>query len=147
MDAKRGLYEGVIVPTVLYGAEAWSLNAAERKKLDVFEMKCLRSMAGVSRLDRIRNEVVRERTGVVRELSRRADGRILGWFGHVERMEEGRMVKKIYRAEVSGRRARGRPRLGWMDGVKRALYARGLTVEEGVVKAENRGEWKGVVRG
>ena len=32
-------------------------------------MKCLRSMTGVSRLDRVRNEVVRARTGVRRELA------------------------------------------------------------------------------
>ena len=32
-------------------------------------------------------------------------------------------------AEISGLRVRGRPRLGWMDGVKVALGNRGLTVE------------------
>ena len=32
-------------------------------------------------------------------------------------------------AEVSGRWVRGRPRLGWMDGVKVALGNRGMTVE------------------
>ena len=32
-------------------------------------------------------------------------------------------------AEVSGGRVRGRPRLGWMDGVKVALGNRGMTVE------------------
>ena len=32
-------------------------------------------------------------------------------------------------AEVGGRRVRGRPRLGWMDGVKVALGNRGMTVE------------------
>ena len=40
-----------------------------------FEMKCLRSMTGVSRLDRVRNEVVRARTGVRRELAARVDNR------------------------------------------------------------------------
>ena len=30
----------------------------------MFEMKCLKSMTGVSRFDRVRNEVVRARTGV-----------------------------------------------------------------------------------
>ena len=34
-------------------------------------------------------------------------------------------------AEVSSRRTRGRPRLGWIDGVKIALDARGMTVAEG----------------
>ena len=37
----------------------------------MFEMKCLTSMTGVSRLDRVRNEVVRVRTCVRRELAAR----------------------------------------------------------------------------
>ena len=35
----------------------------------------------------------------------------------------------VLMAEVSGGRVRGRPRLGWMDGVKVALGNRGMTVE------------------
>ena len=45
-------------------AQSWSMKVNERQKLKVFEMKCLRSMTGVPRLDRVRNEVVRARTGV-----------------------------------------------------------------------------------
>ena len=48
-------------------------KVTERQKLMCFEMKCLRSMTGVSRLDRVRNEVVRARTGVRRELAARVD--------------------------------------------------------------------------
>ncbi len=48
MSAKRSLYEGVVVPTVLYGAETWNVGAAERKRLNVTEMRCLRSMCGVT---------------------------------------------------------------------------------------------------
>ena len=35
----------------------------------------------------------------------------------------------VFMAEVSGVRVRGRPRLGWMEGVKMALSSRGMTVE------------------
>ena len=59
----------------------------QRDKLNVFEMKCLRNMTGASRLDRVRNEVVRVRTGVRRELAARVDMDALRWFGHVERMD------------------------------------------------------------
>ena len=48
IKAKQGLYEGVIVPTVLYGAEAWSMRSAERRKVNVLERKCLRSLVVVS---------------------------------------------------------------------------------------------------
>ena len=39
------------------------------------------------------------------------------------------MARRVLMAEVSGGRIRGRPRLGWMDGVKVALGNRGMTVE------------------
>ena len=38
-----------------------------------------------------------------------------------EKNEEYRMARRMLMAEVSGLRIRGRPRLGWMDGVKVAL--------------------------
>ena len=44
IKAKKCLYEGVIVPTALYGAEGWGMRCAERRKVNVLEMKCLRSL-------------------------------------------------------------------------------------------------------
>ena len=76
----------VIVPTALYGAEAWGMRSAERRKVNVLEMKALRSLVVVSRMDRVGNEEVRRRAGIERELASRADQRVLRWFGHVERM-------------------------------------------------------------
>ena len=91
------------------------------KKLNVFEIKCLRGMTGASQLDRIKNEVVRARTGVRRELATKVDMNVLRWFGHVERMDNERLLKKVMNARVDGRSARGRPGVGWMDGIRRAL--------------------------
>ena len=51
IKAKKCLYEGVIVPTAVYGAEAWGMRSAERRKVNVLEMKYLRSLVGVSRRD------------------------------------------------------------------------------------------------
>ena len=39
------------------------------------------------------------------------------------------MARRVLMAEVSGGRVRGRPRLGWMDGMKVTLGNRGMTVE------------------
>ena len=44
MKAKKCRHEGVIVPTALYGAEAWGMRSAERRKVNYLEMKCLRSL-------------------------------------------------------------------------------------------------------
>ena len=105
------------------------MRSAEKRKVNVLEMKCLRSLVGVSRIDRVRNEDMRRRAGIKRELASRADQRVLRWFGHVERMDEHRMARRVLMAEVSGGRVRGRPRSGWMDGVKVALINRGMMVE------------------
>ena len=100
INAKKCLYEGVIVPTALYGAEAWGMRSAERT-VNVLEMKCLRSLVGVSRMDRVRNEEMRRRVGIQRELLSRADQRVLRWFEHVERMDEFRVARRDLIAEVS----------------------------------------------
>ena len=63
IKAKKCLYEGVIIPTVLYGAKAWGMRSTERRKVNVIEMKCLRSLVGVSRIDRVRNEEVHRPEG------------------------------------------------------------------------------------
>ena len=70
--------------------------------MNVLEMKCLRSLVGVSRMDRIRNEEVRRRAGIEMELASIADQIVLRWFGHVERMDEYRMARRVLMAEVSG---------------------------------------------
>ena len=63
----------------------------ERRKVNVLEMKWLRRLVGVSRIDRVRNGEKRRRAEIERELASRADQRVLRWFGHVERMNEYRM--------------------------------------------------------
>ena len=42
-------------------------------------------------------------------------------WAHAERMDKYRIDRRVLMAEVRGGRVRGRPRLGWMDGLKLAL--------------------------
>ena len=67
------------------------------------------------------------------------------WFGHVEEMDDYSMARRVLMAEVSGGRGRGRPRLGWMDGVTVALGNRGMTVEAARQCAKDRKAWRAVV--
>ena len=96
-------------------------------------------------MDRVRNEEVRRRDVIERELASRADQRVLRWFGLVERMDEYRLARRVLMEEVSGGRVRGRPRLGWMDGVKVALCNRGMIVEAARQCAKDRTEWRALV--
>ena len=85
------------------------------------------------------------RAEIERELGSRADHRVLRWFGHVERMDEYRMAKMVFMEEVSRDRVRGRPKLGWMDGVKVALGNRGMMAEAARQCAKQRKEWRALV--
>ena len=145
MNVKKVLYEKVVVQTVMHGSESWGMKVTEIPKLNVLEMKCLRSMTGVSWLDRVRNEVVRAKTGEGRKLVARVDMNVLRWFSHVERMDNERLLKKVMNWKVDGRSARGRPRFGWMDGVKRALNDRRMDMREASERARNRNEWRMIV--
>ena len=100
--AKKCLYEGVIIPMALCSAEAWGMRSAERMKVNVLEMKCLTSLVGVSRMNRVRNEKVRRRTGIERELASRADQGVSRCFVYVERMDKYRMARRVLMAKVSG---------------------------------------------
>ena len=91
-----------------YGAEAWGVRSAERRKVNVLDMKSLRSLVGISRMDRVRNDEVRSRAGIERELASRSYQRVLRWFGHVERMDEYRKARRMMMAEVSEGRIWGR---------------------------------------
>ena len=98
IKAKKCLYERVIIPTALYGAEAWGIRNAERRKVNVLEMKYLRSLVGVSRMDRVRNEGARRKAIIERELANRADQKVLRWFEQVERMDEYHMARNVFMA-------------------------------------------------
>ena len=79
------------------------------------------------------------------ELATRVDMNVLRWFGHVERMDNERLLKKVMNAKAEGNSVRGRPRFRWMDGVKKALNDRRMDVREASERARNRNEWRMIV--
>jgi hypothetical protein len=121
IDSKRGMCEGIVAPTLLYGSEVWATSAAERRRMEVMEINCMRAMCGVSIMDRVRNEDVRRRCGSRVSIGERMYRNVLKWYGHVERMEKERIVKRVYSAKVEGSRARGRPKIKWKDSVKASV--------------------------
>src|SRR5215469_6075950 len=116
-----------MVPKVLYGSQMWSLNASERNDLEVFEMKGLRSMCGLSIRGSVRNIRIRERCGWERDLLSRYEQNVLKWYGHVMRGGEDRFVGRVTMGSVEGNRGSGEPKGGWMDGVREALERREIT--------------------
>ena len=68
----------------------------------------------------------------------------ISWLGHLERMVEDMMPKKIFTQELEGARRRGRPRKGWKEEVERDLQVLGVRRWRELVI--DREKWKDIVR-
>jgi len=71
-------------------------------------------------------------------------GQRISWLGHLGRMEEDRMSKKIFTQELEETRRRGRPRKRWKEGGKRDLQVLGVRRWRELVA--DRKKWKDIVR-
>ena len=131
VEVKKNLRDSIVLPTLTYGSEVWKWNVAEQSKIRAVEMTYLRAGAGITRLDRVSNEEVYEgygmmdkasgvNCGVVEWVKRNA----LRWYGHVRRMPEERMTKRVYQSEVSGMAGRGRPPVTWEGKIEQYLGER-----------------------
>ena len=69
-------------------------------------------------------------------------GQRIRWLGHLERMEEDRMPKKIFTQELEGTRRRGRPRKAWREEVERDLQVLGVRRWRELVI--DREKWRGI---
>jgi len=67
----------------------------------------------------------------------------LGWYGHIERMQETRMVKVIHTWKPISKRPMGRPKIRWEDDVKKDMQS--LQVPNWKTLVHDRGRWKEVV--
>ena len=51
----------MVIPTLTYGCEAWTLQARHKGQIEAAQMRALRRNEGVSRMDRVRNVDIRGR--------------------------------------------------------------------------------------
>ncbi|CAH2235547.1 jg23974 [Pararge aegeria aegeria] len=61
---KTKVFDQCVLPVMTYGAETWTLTARLIHKLQVAQRAMERAMLGISLRDKIRNEVIRQRTKV-----------------------------------------------------------------------------------
>jgi len=101
----------------VYGAEVWQIPTREIKKILSTEMDVLRRSARKSRMERIKNEHVKETMGLKGkpDIIDIIEQKRLQWYGHVKRMPEERIPKLILDWLPRERRERGSPRKTWME--------------------------------
>ncbi|XP_028170391.1 uncharacterized protein LOC114360035 [Ostrinia furnacalis] len=122
----------VVLPNLLYSSEAWCVYRHHIRTLDRFHLKCLRTIMKIRWSDRVRN------TEVLRQLR---------WCGHVSRMTEERVAKRIFYSELEeGKRKHGGQLLRYKDVQKRHMKRCNIEPSQWEGLAAQRPEWREIVK-
>jgi len=95
-------------------------------------MDALRRSSRIPRKERIRNVTIRQQIGLGETIIKEIEQNQLTWYGHFQRMVEGRLSKIVLKWMPKQKRARGRPKKNWMKGIRKAVNERNL----------NEGQWE-----
>ncbi|VDP29721.1 unnamed protein product [Heligmosomoides polygyrus] len=109
----------------MYGAECWPAIKEVETRLSVKETKMLRRTAGVTRMDRIGNDVIRQKFGAAPIADKMRVAR-LRWYSHVLRGKEDSVRKIGLNFKVIGKRLRWRPKQRWSDTLRMDLKVAGV---------------------
>ena len=143
LRTKLAVYKAVVVTSLLYGCETWTLYRKQLRTLDPFHLRCLRKIMGISWEDRISNTEVLRRANMpgIEALIMKAR---LRWVGHLVRMDDTRLPKMVFFSELQATGARniGRPLKRYKDCLKASLGACGIQLQGWEVLAFDRSAWR-----
>ena len=108
------------------------------------EMKYLRRVMGITRLDTVSNLVALLN---IEPLIDKIEQGQLKWFGHLIRMKNDMDVKKVWEAKTQQRRARSRAAKTQNESLEEILKRRGLDVMKTRKIAKDKKKWKEIVYG
>ena len=146
LSTKIAVYRAIILPTLLYSSETYILYRRHIKRLSKVLQRQLRSIMGIRWHDRISNEEVLQRAGMM-SLESTIMRSQLRWTGHVLRMNSNRLPRQTLYGELkTGRRHIGRPFLRFKDTLKRQLTQAKITPDNLEKVAANRAVWRKLVR-
>ncbi|XP_045446396.1 uncharacterized protein LOC123654541 [Melitaea cinxia] len=146
LATKISVYMAVVLPNILYAAETWTVYRRHIQTLDRFHLNCLRKILNIRWSDRVRNTEVLRRAnvdGIEAYLMRRQ----LRWCGHVSRMAEQRVAKRIFYSELEeGKRKHGGQLLRYKDVLKRHMKNCSIDPLQWEQQAAGRPEWRALVK-
>ena len=100
------VYECIVRPALLYGAESWETTKGQETRREINETRMLMLSCGLTRRDNIRNEYIRGTTRVALA-SNKVREKLFKWFGHVMRMKVKHiMVRRVLDVDIPVKRRR-----------------------------------------
>ena len=146
LSTKLKVYNAVVLSSMLYGCETWTLYRRHIKRLEQFHMRSLRAIMRVRWQDHTTNQEVLDRADST-SIEARVLRAQLRWSGHVIRMEESRIPRQLLYAELtSGSRKQGRPKKRYKDNLKANLKWAGLQPRQLETAACDRTGWRALTR-
>ena len=125
----------------MYGLETVAMTKKQESELEVAEMKMLRFELGVTRMDRIRNSLIRGSLHVAPIANKVREAR-LRWYGHVKRRDMDYVGQKVLRMALPGKRKKGRPKRRYMDALVEDMRAAGVQERD----TQDRIKWRQAIR-
>ena len=121
LDTKLKVYMAVVLPTLLYACKTWTVYQRHAKKLNHFHLSCLRKLLKIRWQEKIPDTEVLKKAKMqsVHTLLKLAQ---LIWTGHVTRMPDERLPKKVLYGELQeGKRSQGGQKKRYKDTLKASL--------------------------
>ena len=140
LSLKMKFYNSNVISTLLYASETWHLKVNQERKIDAFDIRCLRKILRIKWSDFLTNVEVRQRCKQHRA-SNLICKRRLSWFGHVNRFPSSRIAKQSMQWVPRGKRKRGRPKMNWRQTIERDLKSVGSGWYTASRLAANRPKW------
>ncbi len=116
LSVKMQFFQCIVMSVLLYSGETWAVVKQHISPLAVFQMNCLQRICGISLRDHVLNVDILNRCKTL-SVESQLQGKRLRWLGHVFRMPNDRLPKKLLFGEVKGLRSPGRPRSSFNDGM------------------------------
>ena len=116
MPTKVHLVKAMVFPVVMYGCESWTINKAECRRIDVFELWYWRRLLRVPWTARRCNQSILREISLEYSLAGLMLKLKCQYFGHLMRRTNS-LEKTLMLAKIEGRRRRGRQRIRWLDGI------------------------------
>ena len=145
VDTKVSVYKAAVVTSLLFGCETWTLKKAHLARLERFHQSCLRKIARIRWFHKVTNYEVLERCKA-RSIEYMMQSAILRWTGHVTRMSNDRIPKRLlYSRLATGKGTKGN-HATYANQVKHILRACGIPPVDLEVLAAGRANWRNVYK-
>ena len=139
LDTKLKVCKAVELPTLLYACETWTVYQPHAKKLN---LSCLRKLLKIRWQDKIPDTEVLKKAKMqsIHALLKLAQ---LRWAGHVTRMSDERLPKKVLYGELQeGKRSQGGQKKRYKDTLKASLKDFNIPTESWEQAAQDRTKWR-----